>query len=520
MIGVASILTIVGAISYAYFSAMGDMTSAQGIINTATVSARFTDNDPGITGELSFGQSLTKKFTITNTGTADATVNMYWDELSNTYLDGSLTYTLSYSETETGTYTEIIGKTNVPKPDDGEINILATNLTIPVGKTYYYNLIVTLNYLNDVNQDADLNAKFHTNFGLKDRNYQEPVKTASEMTLATLKANSNGIKPYFDSPATTDEGIFEMEDDYGTSYYYRGAVTNNYVKFARIYWRIIRINGDGSLRIIYDGKDDRLEGYEDQPLELNNFIAYSHVYNANYNDAKYVGWMYGPTGTSASTSKEQAQTNTDSSDIKKTVDQWYEWYIKDMGFENAVADVLFCNDRSIPGKTATALGNDTELGYGKNVTGYGAAARVGVWNLQQVTPTFKCPNKNDAFTVSDEEKGNGALTYPIGLITADEVITAGSGQYNMENKKYYLYRDATYWTISPSWYNGYTPAMLTVGGAPGGATGIEGSPTNSGQLQTALGNETASVAPVINLSAEYVRTMIGDGTLENPYRVE
>ena len=57
--------------------------------------------------------------------------------------------------------------------------------------------------------------------------------------------NPNGVKSGFDDPATTDEGVFEMEDDYGTSYYYRGAVENNYVKFAGFYWRIIRVNGDG-----------------------------------------------------------------------------------------------------------------------------------------------------------------------------------------------------------------------------------------------------------------------------------
>ena len=69
----------------------------------------------------------------------------------------------------------------------------------------------------------------------------------------SIIASSNGVRTEFDDSATTAEGVFEMEDDYGTSFYYRGAVTNNYVKFAEFYWRIIRVNGDGSLRIMYDG---------------------------------------------------------------------------------------------------------------------------------------------------------------------------------------------------------------------------------------------------------------------------
>ena len=152
VVGIASILTIVGTISYAYFTSTGETRPVQATINTATVSARFADNDTGITGQLSFGESLTKKFTITNTGTSDANVKMYFQGLVNTYLKESLTYTLSYSETEAGPYTEIVSSTNVPQSMISTNKVLANSLTIPVGKTYYYNLTVTLNYLSDVNR--------------------------------------------------------------------------------------------------------------------------------------------------------------------------------------------------------------------------------------------------------------------------------------------------------------------------------------------------------------------------------
>ncbi len=548
MVGIASILTIVGTISYAYFTAVGEMRPVQATINTATVSARFADNDTGITGQLSFGESLTKKFTITNTGTAEANVKMYFQGLVNTYLEDSLTYTLSYSETEEGAHTEVISKTNVPQSKKSSNKILADSLTIPVGKTYYYNLTVTLNYLNDVNQDADLNAVFYTDFNLVDINYKEPSFSDK------IAASSNGAKTEFADPALTDEGIFEMEDDYGTSYYYRGAVTNNYVKFGKwnlntpviyrgqysktdttsaeystlqecqnassynvnctkvdragkdMYWRIIRVNGDGSLRIIYDGTEAHANGSSDS----NRFTHTGQPYNSNYNDVKYLGWLYGPAGTAASTSKEQAQTNTESSAIKKTVDEWYKTNIEDAGYGSAVADVLFCNDRSTPGKDVTGFSSDTGLGYGKNYTAYGVYARLGVEriNYTNVRPTFKCPEKNDAFTVSDEEKGNGALTYPVGLITADEIVAAGSGKFGTTNKSYYLYRPIEwYWSMSPYLMDNIGARVTLVH-------------HTTGQLTNYLLDNYGAIAPVINISVEYANKMIGDGTIGNEYRVE
>ena len=366
-------------------------------------------------------------------------------------------------------------------------------MTIPVGKRYYYNLEITLNYLSDINQDADINAIFNTKFKVEDINTKNIVNI--------IIASSNGIKTDFDEPATTDEGVFEMEDDYGTSYYYRGAVTNNYVKFAGFYWRIVRVNGDGSLRIMYDGT----QAYANGANSTDRFIKTEQAYNNNYDDTKYVGWMYGPEGTTASTSKEEAQTNTTDSTMKTLVDAWYKTNIVDRGYESAVADTLFCNDRSTPGMTATGWSSDTGLGYGTNYTGYGATARTRVWNNKESAPTFKCPQKNDAFTVNDTSKGNGALTYPVGLITADEIVAAGSGKYQTNNTSYYLYNpNSWYWSLSPYYFaSGY--AFVFVVHSPG-------------DLNLAYVYSGGAVAPVINLSAEYVKTLRGTGTTTDPYQ--
>ncbi len=495
LIAIASVLTIVGSVSYAYFTAMGDVTPMDATLNTATVSVKFSDNDLGLNAVLNFGESVTKKFTIENTGTADAKVKMFFDEMINTYTEGSLTYTLSYSETEDGPYTEVVSKTNVSQSERASKKILANSLTVPVGKTYYYGLEIMLNYLSDVNQDADLNAIFNTKFKVEDINTKNIVDI--------IIASSNGTKTDFDEPATTDEGVFEMEDDYGTSYYYRGAVTDNYVKFAGFYWRIIRVNGDGSLRVMYDGT----QAYANGTNNIDRFINTNTQYTANSGDNKYIGWMYGPAGTTASTSKDEAQTNIEDSTIKGVVDAWYKTNIEDAGYGKVVSDTLFCNDRSTPGINVTGWSDDTGLGYGKQRTGYGAYARMRIqFNYTGTTPTFKCLQKNDAFTVNDTSKGNGALTYPVGLITVDEIVTAGSGKETTRNDKYYLYNpSAWYWSLSPHSFNGSRTNVFYV--------------YNNGNVAFTYGQSVnGAVTPVINLSAEYASTLIGDGTMENPYQ--
>ena len=395
----------------------------------------------------------------------------------------------------------IVEETVVPNGTNDGLP-LKNSLVARVGTTVLYKLTIT--YLDkDYNQTANRNAEFSMKVGIR-----EHVTSTSEKTLTALGLTSNGVRTEFDEPATTDEGIFEMEDDYGTSYYYRGAVENNYVKFAGFYWRIIRINGDGSLRIMYDGTQAHTNGADSS----DRFVKKEQTYNQNSNDNKYVGWMYGPAGETSSTSKDEAQTNTVDSTIKGIVDAWYKTNISDKGYRNAVSDTIFCNDRSTPGKTTTLWTSDTGKGYGTQVTGYGALGRFMTGNDNTnlsartgVQPTFKCLQKNNAFTVNDTSKGNGALTYPVGLITADEIVTAGSGKYNTANTSYYLYRGFNhYWSISPFFMIDNSAIVVLV--YPNGA------------LCSYTVNSEGAVVPVINLSAEYVKTLKGTGTMTDPYQ--
>ena len=114
-------------------------------------------------------------------------------------------------------------------------------------------------------------------------------------------------------------------DNYGTSYYYRGNVSNNYVYFAGFYWRIVRINGDSSVRIIYDGTTAHENGEAS-----NDRIIGTSAFNEKNDDNAYVGYMY---GTLNSSTYEETHANINDSTIKKYVDSWYENNIKGTNFE-------------------------------------------------------------------------------------------------------------------------------------------------------------------------------------------
>ena len=288
---------------------------------------------------------------------------------------------------------------------------------------------------------------------------------------------------------TTNGYLCKAKDAYGDSYYYRGNVTNNYVKFADKYWRIVRINGDGTVRVIYDGTSAHTNGESSEDRQIG-----TSAFNSSYNDNAYVGYMYGQTGAST---YADAHANTNDSTIKAYIDNWDKTNIVGTTNEQYLADNVFCNDRS-SGKPSIIGYNN--FGYGTNVTAY----RWYYWanNEYNNKMMLTCPQKNDAFTVSDTSKGNGALTYPVGLLSTDEIVLAGG--WNADNSGYYLYSGKHWWSSSSSGFNG-SEAFVRGVNSKGSANGDD-------HLDIDYG-----VRPVFNLKAEALK--YGDGTASNPYRL-
>ena len=158
----------------------------------------------------------------------------------------------------------------------------------------------------------------------------------------------------------SDKGLYQGTDDYGTTYYYRGNIKNNIVYFAGFYWQIVRINGDGSIRLMYDGTVKNAS-YTQQ--SINNR---TYQFNSNYNDPAYVGYMYGnPDGTTF----DEVHTNTTSSTIKTTVDNWYKTNIVDKGYSNYVSNAVgFCGDRTLTGGDGISTSAGSDFGaYGRHL---------------------------------------------------------------------------------------------------------------------------------------------------------
>ena len=398
------------------------------------------------------------------------------------------------------------------------------------------------------------------------------VKVDGNKTTLTLADKyTYALAEDFDASET---GLYKTTDNDGDSYYYRGSVTNNNVKFAGVDWKVIRINGDGSVRMIttsnvsrglYNSKneDTAYAGYtyninfsenettstaknyynintgttyyygasysydsekrvytlvatDEKPLitgtipniatteNINNGYVYTcfstsstgnceilkkinktYVTNATYINVKYI--------SHSSVDYEGTIGDDFDSTIKTAVDAWYTSNLAN--YADYLEDTYFCNDRSLKDATYNSGYKLTEHTY------YGAYTR----NITNKAPSVICENKNDRYTV-ENAGGNTWLDYPIGLISADEVMLAG-GLYDALNEKYYLENESTFWTGSPGRFHA-SYATLRIWKVDAFGLAFPSDPM-----------ATYGVRPVINIKAN-VEISSGDGSLENPYQLK
>ena len=585
------------------------------------------------------GRKLTPyTFTLKNTCSMAAKYNLNMEMLSGTTLNSNYLAVLVNNKdirllsSYDAATTVIDGSTESRTLDTGT---LAGNSSKDYSISLWIDEDVTL-------EDDILNKVF------KSKVVVDAVATETAMEKIIASVDTTGKCPTINSDGTvnvtkeeaTNGYVCSATDAYGTSYYYRGNVTNNYVKFGKwsddtptvvhgynsetsnsysyreynsmetcqnassynknctvvkeknapMYWRIIRINGDGTVRVIYDGTSAHTNGESsmDRQIGKSEFNLYwkkDNVQEATnssvYGDNAGVGYMYGnrdaiveATEYSRSTSftntdtyyiakeynydattdrftlkdpiavlgsamssdyvgyytfgnsnasysssdelkkifrvtagdssasveygyvrygtssKEVAQTNTNDSTIKTYLDNWYKTNISGTENEQYLADNIFCNDRSFSSYNSGTGAGVSETYYNWN-------------NWPQSKSNLKCPQQNDAFTVSDTTNGNGALTYPIGLITTDEAVLAGGSS---KNSSYYLYSGNEYWTSSPGNFYGYRSRAYV--------KYVYSSGTASYNDNV---NDLGGVRPVINLKADIL--LQGSGTAEDPYHL-
>ena len=326
-------------------------------------------------------------------------------------------------------------------------------------------------------------------------------------TLAGTVLRNNKVQTPLTTPgaaiSTADEALLaSAEDDYGTSYYFRGAVTNNYVEFANKCWRIVRVAGDDSVKLILHNDNtagatnpcDSANNSASAAFAIYNGTTYTSAFNSSYNDNAYVGFKYGTAGAS---DYNATHANTNKSTILINLETWYTNNLKT--YESVIDDTVWCNDKTNVTDTSYnpwGYSNVTGLGYGTNVTYYGATQRlVGTSGSAGGTgPSLKC---------------NGELSKinsKVGLITADELAYAGYA-YAKNNTTTYLQENATdtyWWSLSPIYFDGGRAGVWNVDGS-------------SGYFVRSSVYNTYGVRPSISLKPTTNAT--GNGTSDKPYKV-
>ena len=342
--------------------------------------------------------------------------------------------------------------------------------------------------VNDSNIDATISYDAETKTlsvsplttkGTKCYLYFDEQLCTGEACNTILAGKTLATRTDFSTTLTTDttRTIYYEDTSKGTTYYFAGNPTDNWVRFAGFYWRIVRINEDGSIRLIYNGTGTGTTGTSTQ--------IQTSAFNSSHNNNMYVGYMY---------QRNQVHGLTTDSTIKIELDQWYEENLQSHA-DKISTEAGFCGDRTPYTNTSETTSGG---GTGTKLTYYAGYIRL-ITNKQ---PSFECSNSSDLYTTSGSSQGNKSLTYPIGLISADEVAYAG-GVYFTNNTSYYLYTGQGYWTMSPRYFIGSNADVFIV---------YEGGDLNDGYVNVAFG-----VRPVVNLKADV--TITGEGTSSNPYTI-
>ena len=573
-----SILTLIGS-SYALLTKK--FTSKKLSVEVGTLKVDFTegnaitmDNVVPMTDEN--GMNTTPyTFTITNSGTIDSYYTISNEENTNNTLDTTyLKYKLvsndgydsgikRLKDIGTGTY-RIVDERALLKSKSVTYKLylwIASDAGNDIQNKIYKSKIIVNSTSNRVGDTYCLDNGFNklSDCMLVMNNHEK----TTDIAKTNIKAKST---PDFSKTATTDEGLFMAEDDEGESYYYRGAVKNNYVSFAGFIWRIIRRNGDGSIRMIYSGKstsdtgeditlgksaynekywDPTYVGYkynEDFSLYENNSIT---GYNAFINTAKYdfgTGYIFDISTRKFNLTGDIKQLtwkdnhdeivknnlysclNNDCNIVYKIVAYQSDTIMKVQPISYSSNNLIgtLANKNDSPIKKAldnwykynlinynthiynSTYCNDRSIGFG---SGYLISQNTTYGAYERLysnsLPSLKCIQDTDKFSTTNE---NAKLDYPIALITADEIAYAG-GVTDKENKKFYLYNGKNSYTISPSYFDSYWTLshMFTLD--------LNGSL----EIRKNLSN-VYLIRPVINLKSD-VTISSGDGTADAPYKI-
>ena len=315
---------------------------------------------------------------------------------------------------------------------------------------------------------------------------------ADNPTRSTRSNNNNGTNDFATPLTTTTTGtLFTATESIagGTPkevYYYAGNTTNNWVKFANLYWRIIRTNHDESIKLLYVGTS---------PDTTNGNIG-SSKFNSSYNSPMYVGYKYG-----GDISLDAIRDNTTDSTIKTIIDSWYQSNL--INYTKYLStSAVYCNDRSLGTgeKYNKSFHIDFAPYYRMDYVTKGAKAN----------PSYNCTDIRDAFSVDNT---SAKLDFPIGLMTADEIAFAGGVAFKTMNTPYAWFiinsvgTQVSYywWSLSPYRWDGSYSNVLFWG-------------SDDEYLSISNVDISNAVRPSVSLKS-CIKYSTGNGSSTNPYTI-
>ena len=504
-----TVLCIIG-VSFAWFRLYLSQTENNTIASRTCLNTTLTEDTSKISLTDAFpitdedGLKQTP-FTFTIKNNCNSYVKVYitidstYRESTNTsYLkDNYMKVNISPKGTTTGK-SVILGSQTLTDLENNRKGYIIINTGLKANEEKSYDLRIWMD--SSVTTEQGLNKNWSGKIVVVSNASKEPP-TFAETILAKNEVKTPITTPGAAISTASEALLASTEDDYGTSYYFRGAVKNNYVQFANKCWRIVRVGGDGSVKLILH--NDNPTGVANPCNSANNSASaafarysgetYKSAFNTNYNDNAYVGFKYGTPGSSK---YEATHANTNKSTILTNLEAWYEKNnLKN--YEKVIADTVWCNDKTnVTDTTYDPWGwTPNGLGYGTNTTYYGATQRLVSTNLSAggTGPSLKC---------------NGELSKinsKVGLITADELAFAGCA-YTKNNKTTYLQENATdteWWSLSPDDFSGSGALVWYVIG------GI-------GYFGYNYVSNTYGLRPSISISSDTTISG-GSGTSEDPY---
>ena len=551
---VASLLVVVLSVTLAYFTAQIIGKGKDVTVSSADLKIIFTDSDGAISGSnIEPGWSDTKTFTIENKSNETYKYNIVIQDLVNTFVTNGY---LQYKITSTNGGYNMTEFKDVPKSETATDTILAYSASIDVGVTQTYTVEFIYKNDESVDQSEDmgktLSGKLFITEGTINiyAGYEKGTLgyqiMGDNITRLTRSNNNNGTND-FATPLTTTttgtlftstESITGITDSPKEIYYYAGNTTNNWVKFGILasdgpirgydsanstkfkeyttldecnsassyntncsyawrkgdpmYWRIIRTNHDGSIRLLYAGANP------DTTAGNIGTIAF----NKNDNSPKYVGYKYGE-----DTSLDTIRNNTTDSTIKTYVDNWYKNNLTNYT-KYLSTSAVYCNDRSLGTGQTYSASSDSEFNfatyYRMDFDTKGAKAN----------PSYNCTDIRDAFSVDNT---SAKLDYPISLMTADEIAYAGGVAYKKMNTPYAWFdlnsvgSEVSYvwWSLSPSKLIQFWGPCTSVW------NWSSSSDTYLFDYRVSL---TYTVRPVLSLKS-CIKYGTGDGSATNPYTI-